>query len=795
MKKIVLLLTITIALMQMGWTQQRDRRTDLKVECGYHVDVSATDQLWLADRCGNIWTADSIGATWRTAWHPADEDFYSGKTFERVAAFGSQTAVAAGYLQPGGFVYRTTDGGHHWDTLSVDPDLVWVHGFCYHPDGKLWMASASGRNFQSFSYSEDEGRTFTRLKPTFVSLMLGDDGIEELYMVNATNGFAGTYGNGLYYTEDNWRTAQRIKTPLDQNLLEENNYQDTWINRIRPWKQWLVVTESETIAYTVFNNEPHWQSLPLPVALYEVDNTLDKLWVITENGQLVLMDDMDHWQVVKDSCKRVSSICGTVNGQVYLSTPDGVVRVAPDGRADTCGFFTTERTLDENFDALLEKYAEYGASAEEILPTIIHGNRLWRTDGNSIYLQDAEGWYRLAKPLNIRKMMPDSERDDRVVILRNDEKTYSVDTFGHVKPYIFRHPTAAFVQSGLESVTINTYNGGCFHHEDQMVSYARKGNLLREEENTVEKGSHTARCFVADSVEQALLRLGECYAQFPSPEDFGLREGEVNLEEVFKPNGWCTNFSGYRVTFVNSAGDTLTMEGSSDADCGEYFPWLLPMNVSWREAAFVSYQPVLWKALRPMMPENMMLREHLSGYIVLRPGDLLFFRDTEGMGAAVKESTGQYTHVALVESVGDTVWIIDATPAHGVSRRPYILSHYDKQSVPDIFRPYAATYDMDSVLTRARSYIGQPYDKAFLPDNGALYCSELIYECFLEDYNYESGSDRHLFKASPMNWRDANGNLPDFWVKHFKKLKMSVPEGVMGTNPTDLSRSPLLRRL
>jgi hypothetical protein len=102
---------------------------------------------------------------------------------------------------------------------------------------------------------------------------------------------------------------------------------------------------------------------------------------------------------------------------------------------------------------------------------------------------------------------------------------------------------------------------------------------------------------------------------------------------------------------------------------------------------------------------------------------------------------------------------------------------------------------MDSVLTRARSYIGQPYDKAFLPDNGALYCSELIYECFLEDYSYESGTDRHLFKASPMNWRDANGNLPKYWMKHFKKLKMAVPEGVMGTNPTDLSRSPLLRRL
>lgn len=795
MKKIVLLLTMVVTLMQMGMAQQRDRRADLKVQCGYHIDVSSAGQLWLVDRCGHIWVADSIDATWRTAWHSADNDLVIGKTFERVAAFGSQTAVAAGYLQPGGFVYRTADGGHHWDTLSVDPNLVWVHGFCYHPDGKLWMASSSGRNFQSLSYSENEGRTFTRLTPAFVSHQNGEDGIKELYMVNATNGFAGTYGNGLYYTNDNWRTAQQIETPLDQKLLEKNNYQDTWINRMRLWKQWLIVTESTTTAYTEFSTEPHWQSLPFPVTFYEVDNTLDKLWVITNNGQLVLMEDMEHWQVVKDNCQGVFDICGAVKGQVYLSTPDGVVRVAPDGRADTCGFFITERTLEEDFDALLEKYAGYGISVEAVLPTIRHGGRLWRTDGNSIYLQDADGWYRISKPLNIQKMMPDFDHEDRVIILLNDEKLYSVDTFGHIRPYIYQHPTATFVQSGLESVTINTYKGGCFHHQDQMVSYVRNGNLLREEVNTVEDTPHAVRCFDVDSIEQALLRLGECYALFPSPKDFGLREGEVNLEEVFKQHSWCTSFSGYVVTFVNRNGDTLTMKGSSDADCGNYFPWLLPMNISWREAAFVSYQPVMWKALRPMMPDNMMLCEHLSGIIVLHPGDLLFFRDTEGMGAAVKESTGQYTHVALVESVGDTIWIIDATPAHGVSRRPYSHSYNDKNSSPHIFRPEGAACDMDSVLSRARSYIGQPYDNAFLPDNGALYCSELIYECFLDDYNYESGSDRHLFTASPMNWRDTSGKLPKYWVKHFKKLKMPVPEGVMGTNPTDLSQSPLLRKL
>ena len=173
----------------------------------------------------------------------------------------------------------------------------------------------------------------------------------------------------------------------------------------------------------------------------------------------------------------------------------------------------------------------------------------------------------------------------------------------------------------------------------------------------------------------------------------------------------------------------------------------------------------------------------------LLPGDLLFFLDTEGMGDAVKESTGQYTHVAIVESVGDTVWIIDATPQNGVSRRPYQRSFKD---IPDVYR-FEDRSNVDSALIRARSFIGLPYDNSFLPDNNAFYCSELVYECFLTSYPLQE--NRHLFEAKPMNWRNAKGRLPKYWKNHFKKLKMPVPEGVMGTNPTDLSRSPLLRKL
>ena len=195
-----------------------------------------------------------------------------------------------------------------------------------------------------------------------------------------------------------------------------------------------------------------------------------------------------------------------------------------------------------------------------------------------------------------------------------------------------------------------------------------------------------------------------------------------------------------------------------------------------------------------MMPQDMILRDRLNNNALfdLRPGDLFFYRDTAGMGAAVRESTGEYTHVALVESVGDTVWIIDATQKYGVSRRPFLRKRNDMRPYPDIYRVEHGCYNIDSVLSRARSFVGQPYDNAFLPNNGALYCSELIYEVFLDDC---SAKGRHLFEAKPMNWRDKEGKIPQYWQEHFKKLEMEVPEGVPGTNPTDMSRSPLLRKM
>lgn len=176
------------------------------------------------------------------------------------------------------------------------------------------------------------------------------------------------------------------------------------------------------------------------------------------------------------------------------------------------------------------------------------------------------------------------------------------------------------------------------------------------------------------------------------------------------------------------------------------------------------------------------LNEH-----TLQSGDLLFLNTKESeMDKAITASTGEYTHVALVErDSADNVWIIEALPEEGVLRRSFgeFERRFSMLSTFDVYR-LTQPFDTSAVIARAKSLVGKPYDEAFLPDNDAYYCSELIEVVF-----------GGLFPSKPMNWRDAKGNLPAYWKKHFEKLGIPVPEGVPGTNPTDMSRSPILKKL
>ena len=81
-----------------------------------------------------------------------------------------------------------------------------------------------------------------------------------------------------------------------------------------------------------------------------------------------------------------------------------------------------------------------------------------------------------------------------------------------------------------------------------------------------------------------------------------------------------------------------------------------------------------------------------------------------------------------------------------------------------------------------------PYDRRYLTDEAALYCSELIVDMFKYANNR-----KEFFKESPMSFRDIEtGEVHEYWVRYYDYFGMDVPEGEPGSNPGDISKESKL---
>ena len=182
----------------------------------------------------------------------------------------------------------------------------------------------------------------------------------------------------------------------------------------------------------------------------------------------------------------------------------------------------------------------------------------------------------------------------------------------------------------------------------------------------------------------------------------------------------------------------------------------------------------------------------------IETGDLLFVEAGSGqVDEAVGGATGRgYIHVGILQrdETTDSLWLIDATMKHGVSRRQ-LHQYMAELTEADGSRPLLTVMRLDpnyhaaDYVNHALRLTGCAYDYRYLPDNDDYYCSELIYETYVDDTGH------HLFEARPMNFRNEQGTFDPFWITLFDSLQMDVPQDTLGTNPNDLSRSPLLHKV
>ena len=187
----------------------------------------------------------------------------------------------------------------------------------------------------------------------------------------------------------------------------------------------------------------------------------------------------------------------------------------------------------------------------------------------------------------------------------------------------------------------------------------------------------------------------------------------------------------------------------------------------------------------------------------IETGDLLFVGIPmdymeDNMAQAIVDATSSgdsinFIHTAILEVDKEgAIWVIDATLAYGVDRHPldtllkqFTLHRGNAKATFEVMR-LADDKHVLSYVEKAKTLLGEPYDQSFLAENGKHYCTELVYDAYVD------ADGHHLFETVPMNFKNAEGEMPAYWTWLFGELGEPIPQGEPGTNPQQLHASPLL---
>ena len=172
----------------------------------------------------------------------------------------------------------------------------------------------------------------------------------------------------------------------------------------------------------------------------------------------------------------------------------------------------------------------------------------------------------------------------------------------------------------------------------------------------------------------------------------------------------------------------------------------------------------------------------------LQEGDLLFCC-ADSPNAITDVTSGArglpIDHVAVVHRIGGDdglLYVIEAKkPA--VCLTP-IDTFWNENPGGVLICRVNTDVDIRQSVKRCLLMVGKPYDDLFLPGDSAVYCSELV------QMNYVDKGGHLIFDPVPMSFHDATGMVTGYWREFYAEHGMSVPEGLPGSNPGELSQRP-----
>src|SRR5690606_25933297 len=128
-----------------------------------------------------------------------------------------------------------------------------------------------------------------------------------------------------------------------------------------------------------------------------------------------------------------------------------------------------------------------------------------------------------------------------------------------------------------------------------------------------------------------------------------------------------------------------------------------------------------------------------------------------------------FSHVGIVYTHNDSIFVIEATGSKGVCITP--LQDFLDRSRDSSGRPKVIAGRLKkkhqklipAALSFAQAQEGLPYDAVFAADNGKYYCSELVYDA----YKHANGG-QPFFQLQPMTFNDpATGRIFPAWQTYY----------------------------
>lgn len=174
----------------------------------------------------------------------------------------------------------------------------------------------------------------------------------------------------------------------------------------------------------------------------------------------------------------------------------------------------------------------------------------------------------------------------------------------------------------------------------------------------------------------------------------------------------------------------------------------------------------------------------------LKDGDLIFQdMDCGPLCDAIEAVTEGYkgadfSHMGMVFHRNDSLYIIEAA---GSAVRLNTLEKFSKNTAkPMLVGRLKKKYQklIPAAIAFSLEQLGVPYDDEYVYNNGTYYCSELIYDAFLQ-----ANGGKPFFTLYPMTYKQPGTNeFFPAWVNYYKDINKPIPEGLPGCNPGGISK-------